>query len=428
MEPLKFLFISLDALIGDTAWQVQKEGHDVKYYIKDAEEREVADGFVPKIDEWESEVAWADVIVFDDVLGQGTIAKKLRDEGNLVVGGTPYTDMLEDDRSFGQEELRSKGVSIIPHQNFKSFDDAIRFVEENPNKYVIKPSGEAQNKKQLLYVGEEDNGRDVIQVLNHYKQVWSHKIKEFQLQKRITGVEVAVGAFFNGNEFIKPINVNFEHKKLFPGNIGPATGEMGTSMFWSNPNKLFYSTLEKMEMKLKEENYVGYVDINCIVNSNGVYPLEFTTRFGYPAIFIQQEGMINPIGEFFHMIAAGENPQLKVRNGFQVGVRIIMPPYPFTDQEAFDTHSKEAVIIFKKPNKEGVHIEDVKKVDGEWVVAGTNGVVVTVVGCGQTMNQARSRAYKRVNNIILPNMYFRRDIGERWFEDSDKLHTWGYLR
>ncbi len=55
----------------------------------------------------------------------------------------------------------------------------------------------------------------------------------------MTGVEVAVGAFFNGKEFVYPLNVNFEHKKLFPGNIGPSTGEMGTAMFWSGPNKLF---------------------------------------------------------------------------------------------------------------------------------------------------------------------------------------------
>lgn len=428
MEQKNFLFVSLDALIGDTAWQVLKEGHNVKYYIENPQEKEIADGFVPKTQDWHSEVAWADVIIFDDVLGEGAKAQKLREEGKLVVGGTPYTDKLEDDRSFGQQELKKSGVSIIPNQNFSSFDDAIRFIEENPGKYVVKPSQEAQNIKQLLYVGEEDTGKDVIQVLNHYKQVWAHKIKEFQIQKMIAGVEVAVGAFFNGNEFIHPINVNFEHKKLFPGNIGPATGEMGTSMFWSEPNKIFYATLGRMEPMLKAEHYVGYIDINCIVNNYGVYPLEFTARFGYPAIFIQQEGMVTPVSELLYRIAAGENPQLKVRNGFQVGVRIIVPPYPFTDQEAFDTHSKEAVVIFKKPNWDGVHIEDVKKVDGEWVVAGTNGVVLTVVGCGQTMNQARKRAYSRVNNIILPNRYYRRDIGERWAEDSDRLHTWGYLR
>ena len=29
----KFLFVSLEGLIGDTAWAVAKEGHDVKYFI-----------------------------------------------------------------------------------------------------------------------------------------------------------------------------------------------------------------------------------------------------------------------------------------------------------------------------------------------------------------------------------------------------------
>ena len=53
----------------------------------------------------------------------------------------------------------------------------------------------------------------------------------------------------------------------------------------------------------REERYVGYIDVNCIVNSNGIYPLEFTARFGYPTISIQQEGMLTPIGEL--LVQAG---------------------------------------------------------------------------------------------------------------------------
>src|SRR5499427_4433517 len=267
MDKKKFLFVSLTGLIGDIAWQVVREGHDVRYAIDDPEEKEIGDGFVPKVDDWEKEVAWADVIVFDDVLGQGARAEKLRAEGKLVVGGSAYTDRLEDDRAFGQQELKASGVPIIPQENFTSFDDAIAFVQANPNRYVIKPSGEAQNLKQLLFVGEDEHGADVIQVLEDYKRAWASRIKEFQLQRRIVGVEVAIGAFFNGKEFVLPVNVNFEHKKLFPGDIGPATGEMGTAMFWSEPNRLFAATLKKMEGKLKEEGYVGYIDVNCIVNS-----------------------------------------------------------------------------------------------------------------------------------------------------------------
>jgi len=236
---MNFLFVSYDGLIGDLAWSVIKEGHQVKYAISNPEDREVGAGFVPMVDDWRPEVDWADVIIFDDVLGMGTEAKKLRDAGKLVVGGTPYTDMLEDDRSFGQEELKKHDISIIPYRHFESFDDAINFVRENKARYVIKPSGEAQNLKGLLFIGEEEDGSDVIQVLEDYQQAWSDKIPTFQLQRRVEGVEVAVGAFFNGKEFAYPININFEHKQLFPGDLGPSTGEMGTAMFWSGPNRIF---------------------------------------------------------------------------------------------------------------------------------------------------------------------------------------------
>jgi phosphoribosylamine-glycine ligase len=771
MEKKNFLFVSIDALISDIAWQVLKEGHEAKYFIEDSGEKDVADGFVPKTDDWEKEVDWADVIVFDDVLGQGRKAQKLREQGKFVIGGTPYTDKLEDDRAFGQEELKKAGVQIIPYGDFTSFDDAIAFVQQNPGKYVIKPSGEAQNNKRLLFIGQEDDGKDVIQVMEAYKKAWAKKIKVFQLQRRVIGVEVAVGAFFNGKEFIYPINVNFEHKKLFPGDIGPSTGEMGcydertevltrkgwklfrnvkrddefatltkdgaleyqrptdivvlgnhkqlltisnqsidlavtlnhnmygieanqfrkgsrrfrfvqarnlpsqfvvprtaqwkgseekefilksvkkyhragngvvekksndltikmddwlkfigfyiaegscsegykvsvacakdreevkrmmaklpfsvkqgkqefyvyakqlwsylkrfgkannkhvpefvkslskrqigifldwygkgdanmnngfrifytssrrladdvqelllkigrvgiikirrrkgkvwikdqwaqinypqyevlervkkivlwldkrdmeiidyskkvycvtvpnhtlyvrrngkplfcgnTSMFWSMPNKMFNSTLKKMEPKLAEEKYVGYIDLNCIVNNNGIFPLEWTSRFGYPTISIQQEGILNPIGEFLYDLARGNTPKLKTRSGFQIGVRIVVPPFPFKDKETFEVHSKDAVVIFKKPNLEGVHIEDVRKINGDWLVTGTAGVALIVVGTGATMKQARKHVYSRINNILIPNMYYRKDIGERWFEDSDKLHNWGYLR
>jgi len=424
----KFLFVSLSGLIGDIAWQVVKEGHEVRYFIADEKEQDIADGFVTKSNSWEADVPWADVVIFDDTLGEGEKAQKLRAGGKPVIGGTPYSDRLEDDRSFGQEELKKAGVGIIPYREFDSFDAAIEHVTDNPNRYVIKPSGEAQNVKRFLFVGEEDDGQDVVRMLAAYKKAFSDQIKVFQLQRRITGVEVAVGAFFNGKQFITPININFEHKKLFPGNQGPSTGEMGTSMYWSEPNRLFNQTLAKMEPRLAEEGYVGYIDLNTIVNANGIYPLEFTSRFGYPTIFIQQEGMTTPIGQFLWDLAHGADPKLKTRSGFQIGVRIVVPPFPFDDDETFDNFSKNAVIFFKRGAPEEVHIEDVKQVNGQWLVAGTSGVVLTVVGMGQTMRQAQSQAYSRVRNILIPNMYYRTDIGDRWAEDSDRLHNWGYLR
>ena len=161
----KFLFVSYDGLIADIAWQVVKEGHDVRFWIQTRRSKEIGDGFVPKTEDWRGEVDWADLVVFDDVLGMGKLAQELRARGKPWSAGKPYTDKLEDDRAFGQQELKAVGVPIIPQQDFTSFDDAMAYVQANPNRYVIKPSGEAQNIKRLLFVGEEEDGRDVVQVL-----------------------------------------------------------------------------------------------------------------------------------------------------------------------------------------------------------------------------------------------------------------------
>lgn len=428
MKKHKFLFVGSHGYHIDLAWQVAQEGHEVLFYIDEDDWAKIGDGFVKKTRDWKKNVDWADVIVFDDVLGQGEIAAKLRKKGKAVVGGTPYTDMLEDDRSFGQQELERAGVNILPYKEFTDFDDAIAYVRRHPKEYVIKPSGEAQEHKNLLFVGQEEDGSDVVRVLTAYKKTWSDTIKVFQLQERVKGVEVGVGAFFNGYRFITPININFEHKKLFPGEVGPATGEMGTSMFWARPNKLFNQTLKKIEKRLARERFAGYIDLNCIVNSSGIYPLEFTSRFGYPTIHIQTESFLTPRGEFLYNLAHGIDEDFKTRKGFSVGVRLVVPPYPYKDKRTFEVYSKNAGIVFKKhAQKEGVHIHDVRQRKGVWAVTGVRGVALCIVGHASTMTAAKEQAYRRIENILIPNMYYRSDISDRWQEDSDRLQSWGYL-
>jgi len=428
-EPKKFLFVSLESLSGDLAWQLTKEGHQVKAYIKSKTDADVYNGFIEKIDNWESHKDWADVIVFDDV-EFGEIADKLRKNGKLIIGGSKYTDELEMDRDFGQSEMKKYGINILPQWQFSNYDEAVEFIEKNPERYVFKPSGNTPSAgKGLLFIGQEEDGKDLLELLRQNKSVWTKKVPVFQLQKFVSGVEVAVGAFFNGKDFILPINVNFEHKRVFPGDIGPFTGEMGTLMFWSEPNKLFHMTLEKMKPALVESGYIGYIDINCIVNGKGIYPLEFTARFGYPTIQIQSEGITMPTGEWLYKLASGENFELKTKKGFQVGVRISVPTLfvKSADKETVEMY-RDLPIIFRKPdNLDGVHIEDVKIEDGVWRIAGVSGCLMVVTGSGTTVNEARQQVYTRIKNIMVQDMFYRTDIGLKWNTDSDKLQTWGYL-
>jgi phosphoribosylamine--glycine ligase len=429
IEPKKFLFVSLESLSGDLAWQLTKEGHQVKAYIKSKQDADVYNGFIEKVDNWESYKDWADVIVFDDV-EFGEVADKLRKNGKLVIGGSVYTDNLEMDRDFGQIEMKKYGVNILPQRQFSSYEEVIEFIEKNPDRYVFKPSGNTPSAgKGLLFIGQEEDGKDLLELLRQNKNVWQKKAPIFQLQKFVSGVEVAVGAFFNGKDFILPVNVNFEHKRVFPGDIGPLTGEMGTLMFWSEPNKLFKMTLEKMKPGLIESGYIGYADINCIVNGKGIYPLEFTTRFGYPTISIQLEGILTPTGEWLYKLANGEQFELKTKKGFQIGVRVLVPTHLVSskDKDTIEMYH-DLPILFKKPdNLEGVHIEDIKIEDGVWRIAGTSGCLIVVTGSGTTVNEARQQTYTRIKNIMVQNMFYRTDIGLKWNTDSDRLQTWGYL-
>jgi phosphoribosylamine--glycine ligase len=434
MDPKRFLFCSLDAaLIADLAWQIHREGHEVKYYIEAESDRDIGDGFVPKTDDWRAELDWADVIVFDDIwvgdeVGTGALAADLRADGHAVVGGTPNTDRLEDDRGYAMDILEAHGVTTVEHHVFRDFDAGIQHVRENPAPYVIKPLGEVQNVKRLLYVGNEDDGSDVVDVLRAYKKAWGHRMKGFQLQRKVEGVEIAICGFFNGERFIDQVNFNFEHKKLFPGNIGPSTGEMGTSMVWGGRNKLFEETFGKLEDWLAEEGYVGSIDLNCIVNSTGIYPLEFTPRFGYPTIALQEESFESPTGQFFYDLATGNDPELAVHNGYQIGVRVVLPPFPFDDEKTYVENSRNGAVVFRTENRDGIHLEDTKRIDGQWRVAGESGMPLVVTGRGETMQTARRQAYDRLDDIVIPNLYYRDDIGERWINgDGDRLLAWGYL-
>ncbi|MEB8330735.1 phosphoribosylamine--glycine ligase [Flavobacteriaceae bacterium KMM 6897] len=422
----KFLFISRWGESLDIAYTISLEGHTVKMFIEDKPSREIGYGFVQKVKDWQKHIDWADIFIFD-YTGYGKVCSELRSAGKLVIGGTEYTDKLELDRNFGQDELKRHKIKVLPFKEFFSFQDAIDYVKSHPNAYVIKPMGETSEYKQLLFVGSDDEGLDVIRVLKAYEKSWGDDFGNFQLQKKVKGVEVSASAFFNGKEFLEPINITFEHKKLFPKELGVSTGEMGSSMFWTKDSPIFEATLRKFEATLAKHKVVGHIDINCIVNGNGIYPLEFTSRFGYPQIFIQRAGITEPLGQMFYKIASGQKFKIQVKKGFQVGAFLVVPPFPYEDKKTFELFSKDSVIVFKKDNKEGIHLMHLKNINEEWLITGNTGIALLVTGTAITMRDAQKMMQNRISNIIINNVYYRTDIGDRWLEDSDKLWSWGLL-
>jgi phosphoribosylamine--glycine ligase len=200
-----------------------------------------------------------------------------------------------------------------------------------------------------------------------------------------------------------------------------------TSIYWARSNPIFESTLLRTKEKLAASKYVGYIDINCIANSKGIWPLEWTGRFGYPTISIQMEGITSEWGPFLADIATGKDTQLRTKKGYQVGVVVCIPPWPFEDEKAFRKYSEGATILFRRQSRDGVHIGEVKQENGDWHIAGRSGYALVVTGSGATMPDAIREAYANVKNVMIPNMFYRNDIGQRWTRDSDMLLSWGYL-
>jgi hypothetical protein len=62
-------------------------------------------------------------------------------------------------------------------------------------------------------------------------------------------------------------------------------------------------------------------------------------------------------------------------------------------------------------------LRTLKPVNGQWLVAGTSGVILIVIDMGPIMRQAQSQVYSRIKNVLIPNMYYQTDIGDRWVKE-----------
>lgn len=421
---MKFLFVTP---LGESASLIQtlrEEGHHVRFYIKHRKFWDMAHGLVPHVRDWKKHRDWADVIVFDDVEMARDI-EWLRARDYLVVGGNRFGDRLENDRLFGQKIMSEVGIKIPPSWRFKSFTSAISFVKKRPWRYVIKFNG--QMDRFLCYVGQLPTGEDLIYLMDHYREKWPKKYKvDFILQEFVDGIEMAAGAFFNGKKFVRPINITFEHKRFLTGGVGPFTGEMGTSMFYSpDGGKLFQKTLLKMQPYLAKTNYRGFIDINCMVTKSGAYALEFTARFGYPQIDIQQELHKTPWGRLLHQLASGTLEEFKTHPDFAVGVVIGGAGMPF--ELSYNKYGRGLPIFgLTKRNKKHVKLVEVRKRDGKFYTTGA-GYPLTITSRGKTMEEAQKKAYAVVKQIIVPNSVYRIDIGDHWKTEAPLLKKWGYL-
>src|SRR6185369_15509831 len=181
-------------------------------------------------------------------------------------------DRLENDRAFAQRVLAQAGLAIARHWEFHDAKSACEFLKKNQRRCVLKFNGpEAAIDN---YVGRLHDGSDVqtfLERLAASKPIATSLV----LMEYIDGIEMGVGAYFDGERFLHPACLDWEHKRFFPGDLGELTGEMGTVVTYARSRHFFERTLQPIERLLREHRHRGYVNLNTIVNQDGIWPLEF---------------------------------------------------------------------------------------------------------------------------------------------------------
>lgn len=429
---MKILFVSGELIGSAICQKLHSEGNEVRLHIHKKNWKRCLDGIVPKSKNWRKELDWVGkdgLIVFDDVIF-GQEQDELRKLGYRVVGGSELSDKLEINRDHFFEVLNKYNIQTLPSFDFECVDDAIRFVRNNPGRWVIKQNGHLSS---LNYIGEHKNNiKDVIKVLKEYKR---RKISPVHIQKYVKGIEVGVARYFNGNDWVGPIEINHEHKKLHEGDNGPLTPEMGTILWYTDKEvRLFKETLSKLKPYLQEINFKGDFDINCIINEEGVWPLEATPRFGTPSSEIHVKLHESPWSDFLSSISDGKPYDLKYSTEFGIGVSLAIPPFPY-QPNIFDqilSRFFKKNITFKsqltKEEREAIHFEEVSRKNNKYFWSGTYGWVMHVTARGKSVEEARRNVYRIISKISFSGMYYRRDIGNRvQNNDLPKLRAWGWV-
>ncbi len=432
---MNILFVSNDLNAGDLAYLLTKEGHSVKLFIKNKKSRDNFDNMVKRVTDWRAELSWVGkkgLIVFDDV-GYGAIQDRLRKQGYTVFGGSEMGEKLELNREYGQEIFKKYGMKTVELKDFENMDDAVMFIKKNRGKWVIKTDN--SNGKFYSYIGELESGEDTLSLLRNYLLHSPINRKSVTLHKRVHGVEIGVGRYFNGTDWVGPIEYNLEHVHFFPGNIGAPTSEMGTLAWYDSDetNKLYQETIARMKDFLVEAKFRGDFEINCIVNESGAHPLEATARIGTPIIHLHSEIHDSPWGEFLHAVASGKQYDLKWKKGYGMVLLMAVPPFPYSKySKEYDYYGIR--IHFKDIDKKDfghIHFEEVSLSpfkENEYYISDRQGYVLYVTSMGDTIEEAQKKLYALAKKIVIPKVMYRNDVGKKFAEEEmPLLKKWGYL-
>lgn len=330
--------------------------------------------------------------------------------GLRIFGPTRAAAQIEGSKAFSKAFMQRHAIPTGAAAAFTDFDEAMRHLRQLDDPPVVKASGLASGKGVLLPETMTGAAAVIQQML--LEERFGAAGSTVIVEERLTGPELSVLAFCAG-ESLALMPTAQDHKRLLDGDYGPNTGGMGAfaPSPLATPELLAQVEREVMQPALRglaEEGmpYTGVLYAGLMLTSEGPKVLEFNCRFGDPETQAILPLLESDLLDIFEACVDGrlEEAQPVWRSGAAVTVVMAARGYPTEPESGQEiTHIEAAeqtgCLVFHAGTK--MH-------EGRLVSAG--GRVLAVTGRGNTLAQARRKAYRGVEKIKFNGAQFRRDI------------------
>jgi phosphoribosylamine---glycine ligase len=230
------------------------------------------------------------------------------------------------------------------------------------------------------------------------------------LESFLDGPEVSLFCVVDGQTVV-PLLAAQDFKRVGDGDTGPNTGGMGAyaPVPWL-PSDVYQTMVNNIakpvaaELVRRGSPFSGLLYAGLAVTSNGPAVIEFNCRFGDPETQSVLALLDSPLGQLLHATATGDLAnfgELRWHDGAAVTVVLAAENYP--------GRPRVGDVVVGSGADGVLHAGTARRDDGAIVSSG--GRVLSVVGTGADLAEARSAAYHILGSIRLPGSHFRSDIG-----------------
>lgn len=406
---MKFGMISNCGEGAGILYRLMLEGNNVKLWTKNKTYKNCWQGILPRVNNY-SELLGGDYFILFDTVGFGSINELCKRSNIRSFGGSNFADKLEGDRKFGSDYMTKLGIKIPDTKTFTDISDAINYSKKK-KRLVFKPHGDHNIvSTNLTYVSSDSE--DMIEYLmfidKHIKD-----ISTFDLQDFIEGVAVSSEVLIFNGKPTKIYDHTIENKKFMNGNIGPSTGCEG-NLVWveESMDRLISDGIGKVK---DFQDFTGFIDLNCIINDEGVYGLEWTPRFGYDATPTLLCCLLkSDLGKLFTECDGEFN------TNFAASIKFSIPPYPLEGSSP-DYDNTGIPINIPNFDDKDYYFYEVMIQHEELVHSSGIGNIGLGFGVSNDLDDAFDLALAKVEDTKIPDKQYRTDLGEVISNDFSKF-------